>query len=218
MGDLYVKYVWEVPVRVTHWVIALSIVILSITGVFIGTPKTMALHPSQFVMGWFRFVHFVAGYAFTVSFFARIYWMFMGNRYANWREFLPFLTKEGLRMMLETFKFYVFISKKKPRAVGHNALAGTAYAGVFFLYLVMICTGFALYAERASQSFLHKLTGWMFALFSSQGIRLTHHMVMWLLIGFTIHHIYSSWLMDVKEKSGVISSIFTGYKTIRVKD
>jgi Ni/Fe-hydrogenase 1 B-type cytochrome subunit len=218
MGNLYEKYVWEVPVRVTHWSIALSIIVLSVTGIFIGTPKTVALYPSQFIMGWIRFIHFVAAYVFSVSFLARIYWMFKGNRYANWREFLPIMTEEGHRNMMETFKYYVFVSKKAPNPVGHNALAGSAYFGVFVLDLVMICTGFALYSQHAPQSFMHKMTGWLFALFSSQGMRLTHHLVMWFLIGFAIHHIYSAWLMDIKERGGVISSIFSGYKAVRSKD
>lgn len=217
MGNLYEKYVWEVPVRVTHWVNALCIVILSVTGIYIGTAKTLALTPSQFIMGWIRFIHFVAAYAFAISVLSRIYWAFVGNNYASWREFFPILTRNGRQGMLDTFKYYSFISKKAPLTVGHNALAGTAYAAVFVLYLVMMATGFALYSERAPQSFMHKLTGWMFALFSNQGMRLTHHMVMWLLIGFVIHHIYSAWLMDIKERGGEMSSIFSGYKAVRQK-
>ena len=216
---LYEKYVWEVPVRVTHWVNFLAIITLSVTGIYIGSPKTLTHEPSQFVMGWIRFVHFVAAYAFSISVLARLYWMLVGNRYANWREFFPMLTGKGRKLMLETFKYYTFIGKKAPHPVGHNALAGAAYAAVFILYLVMMGTGFALYAEHAPQSFIHKLTGWLFVLFSNQGMRLTHHMVMWLLIAFAIHHVYSAWLMDVKERGGVMSSIFSGYKTvIREKD
>lgn len=216
MADhLYEKYVWEVPVRVTHWVNFLCIILLSVTGIFIGTAKTLALAPSEFIMGWIRFVHFVAAYTFAVSVVSRIYWAFVGNRYASWREFLPFLFARGRRGMLATFKYYTFISKKGPHVVGHNALAGTAYFVVFLLYLVMIFTGFALYSEHAPQSFMHKATGWMFALFSNQGLRLTHHMVMWFLLAFAIHHVYSAWLMDVKERGGVMSSIFGGYKAVQ---
>ena len=218
MTHLYQKYVWEVPVRVTHWVNFLAILILSITGLYIGAPRTLALEPSQYVMGWTRFIHFVAGYTFSISVLARIYWMFVGNRYASWREFFPILTEQGHRNMMDTFKWYLFLTRKTPRTVGHNALAGAAYSGVFLLYLVMIFTGFALYAQQAPQSILHKLTAWMFMLFSSQGVRLTHHLVMWILIAFAIHHVYSAWLMDVKERGGVMSGIFSGYKTVRQKD
>ena len=40
-------------------------------------------------------------------------------------------------------------------------------------------------------------------------------MTMWFLIAFAIHHVYSAWLMDIKEKGGVMSSIFSGYKAVR---
>ncbi|KAF0219641.1 MAG: Ni/Fe-hydrogenase 1 B-type cytochrome [Geobacteraceae bacterium] len=218
MDNLHNKYVWEVPVRVTHWVNFLAIVILSVTGVYIGSPKTLALNPSQFVMGWVRFIHFVTGYVFAVSVISRIYWAFVGNRYAEWREFLPVLTADGRRQMLEMFRYYTFIGKRVPHPVGHNALAGITYLLVFVLYLVMILTGFALYTEHAPQSFGHKALGWMFLLFSNQGMRLTHHMTMWFLLAFAIHHVYSAWLMDVKEKGRVISSIFSGYKPVSGKN
>ena len=146
---------------------------------------------------------------------ARIYWSLVGNRYASWREFFPILSPQGRKGMWETLRYYTFISNRAPHVVGHNALAGTAYFAVFLLYLTMIATGFALYSERAPFSFTHKLFGWPLALFSNQGLRLTHHMIMWFLIAFAIHHVYSAWLMDVKEKGGVMSSIFGGYKPVR---
>jgi Ni/Fe-hydrogenase 1 B-type cytochrome subunit len=218
MANLYEKYVWEVPVRVTHWVNMLCIVILSVTGILIGSPMTLALHSTQYVVGWIRFVHFVAAYCFAISVASRIYWSFVGNRYASWREFLPFLTREGRKGMAETFRYYTFTSIRAPHTVGHNALAGTAYLVVFLLYLVMIFTGFALYTQHAPFSFMHKLFGWLLVVFSNQGLRLTHHMTMWFLIAFVIHHVYSAWLMDVKEKGGVMSSIFGGYKPVRKGD
>jgi len=216
-NNLHEEYVWEVPVRVTHWVNFFAIIVLSVTGIYIGSPKTLALNPSQYVMGWVRLVHFVAGYAFAISFLSRLYWAFAGNRYASWREFLPFLTSAGRSNMRWIFRYYTFRTRKVPHPVGHNALAGATYLLVFVLYLVMILTGFALYVEHAPQSSGHRLLGWMFLLFSNQGMRLTHHMGMWFLIAFAIHHVYSAWLMDIEEKGGVMSSIFGGYKPVKGK-
>jgi Ni/Fe-hydrogenase 1 B-type cytochrome subunit len=218
MEKLVTKYVWEWPVRIVHWVNFLSILILSATGIYIGSPKTLALDPSQYVMGWVRFVHFVAAYAFTISIVSRIYWAFAGNEYANWRTYVPYLYKEGRKNMKETFLFYTFFTSKAPHCVGHNAMAGTAYLWIFLLYIIMIFTGFGLYSEHAPQSLMHTLFGWQFSLFTNQGMRLTHHCVMWLLIAFAIHHVYSAWLMDVKEKNGVISSIFGGYKSVPTEE
>lgn len=218
MEKMVSAYVWEWPVRITHWVNFLAILILSVTGLYIGSPKTLALDPSQYVMGWVRLVHFVAGYIFAISVLSRIAWAFIGNKYASWRVFVPFLSPEGRRHMKETFLFYTFFRREVPHAIGHNALAGTAYLAVFFLYLVMTFTGFALYSEYAPAGFMHHAFGWLFLLFTNQGMRLVHHCVMWLLLAFAIHHVYSAWLMDVKEKSGVMSSIFGGYKSVQVEE
>ncbi len=37
-GKLFPVYVWEVPVRIWHWVMAGCMVVLAITGYLIGTP------------------------------------------------------------------------------------------------------------------------------------------------------------------------------------
>jgi Ni/Fe-hydrogenase 1 B-type cytochrome subunit len=218
MEKLVAKYVWEWPVRIVHWVNFLSILTLSVTGIYIGWAKTLAHDPSQYVMGWMRFVHFVAGYAFTISVISRICWAFVGNEYANWRTFVPWAFKDGRKNMKETFLFYVFARPRPPHAVGHNAMAGAAYLWVFLLYLVMICTGFALYAQYAPGSLLSRAFGWVYIFGSSQGLRLTHHCVMWLLLAFAIHHVYSAWLMDVKEKDGCMSSIFGGWKSVHEEE
>jgi Ni/Fe-hydrogenase 1 B-type cytochrome subunit len=219
MGHLYEKYVWEVPVRASHWVNMLAIITLAVTGLFIGSPRTLGLTPADFTMGWIRFVHFTTGYVFAVSVLSRIYWSLVTkNRYASWREYFPMFTAAGRQNMLSTLKYYTFLSRKVPAVVGHNALAGTAYSVVFLFYLTMIGTGFALYSEHAPRGFLSKAFGWLLVLFSNQGLRLTHHLVMWLLVAFAIHHVYSAWLMDIKERGGVMSSIFSGYKPVKSKD
>ena len=218
MKKLVTRYVWEWPVRITHWVIFFCIIVLSITGLYIGSPVTLAQSATQYAMGWIRFIHFVAGYVFAIAVASRIYWMFVGNEYANWRSFVPSFFANGRRNMKETFLFYIFLRREPPHVTGHNALAGSAYLLVFILYVIMIFTGFALYSQYAPQSVIHSLFGWVFALSGNQGIRLAHHFIMWLLIAFAIHHVYSAWLMDVKEKNGVISSMFGGYKSVREKE
>jgi Ni/Fe-hydrogenase 1 B-type cytochrome subunit len=73
-------------------------------------------------------------------------------------------------------------------------------------------TGFSLYAQHAPGGIMHRSLGFMYAMFSSQGMRLAHHASMWLIFGFVINHIYSAWLFDIKEHGSEISSIFSGYK------
>lgn len=218
MSNLREQYVWEVPVRISHWVNFLAIIILSVTGFFIGSPQTLTVDPSGYYMGTIRFTHTTTAYIFTISVFARIVWAFMGNRYANWRQFVPWYQNEGRRNMLRTLRYYFFIDRHPPNVVGHNALAGATYLLVFILYLVMIVTGFSLYSQSAPRGIFQQWFGWVFTLFTNQGMRLTHHMGMWLLIAFAIHHVYSAWLMDVKERGGIMSGMFGGYKPVRDKE
>jgi Ni/Fe-hydrogenase 1 B-type cytochrome subunit len=211
---LEIRYVWEWPVRISHWINALSIVVLSVTGIYIGAPFLVASEASSaYVMGWTRFIHYVFAYLFSISLLVRLIWFFAGNRHASWRAFVPWSNKEGRGHLISTFKYYTFLERKVPEAVGHNALAAVAYTGVFALFLLQIATGFALYGQFAPGGVIDTVFGSLL-LFGPQALRLVHHLVMWLLIGFAIHHVYSSWLMDIKEKNGTLSSIFSGYKFI----
>lgn len=219
MARLEVKYIWELPVRATHWINVVCILVLSVTGLFIGAPQTVALKTDQYVMGWVRFAHFTAGYTFAISVAARVYWSFVGNEYARWRVFLPWLTAEGRVKMWEVFSFYSFLSRKVPKEVGLNAMAATAYSLVFLLYLFLIVTGFILYAGAyPHNSVFHVLTGWVTYIVPLQWLRQAHHLTMWLLVGFVINHIYSGWLFDIRTRGKTISGIFSGYKAVRLPE
>lgn len=214
MSKLKIIYVWEVPVRVTHWLNVLAMITLCTTGIFIGHPLSIGESASAYTMGWIRFVHFTAAYVFAIGLAVRAYWSFVGNKYSNWRAFFPFLNPADREKMIATFKYYCFLDRKLPHVVGHNAVASSAYFLAFLLYLGMIVSGFTLYSEHAPGGTLHHLLGWITHIFSNQSLRLIHHTFMWLLIGFIINHIYSCWLMDIKERGGIISSMFSGYKSM----
>jgi len=212
-------YVWEWPVRITHWVNFISIIVLSVTGFYIGAPFVDVPSTSQFVMGWMRAIHFAFGYAFALSILVRFIWGFVGNPHCRWwPEFLPWLTRKGWKNIRGTFLFYTFWRRLPPHVVGHNALAAIAYSVIYVLCVVQIVTGFALYGQFAPHGVWNGILNPVLTTFGPQGVRLTHHVIMWLLLGFAIHHIYSAWLMDVKERCGTISSIFSGNKFIESED
>jgi hypothetical protein len=50
--------------------------------------------------------------------------------------------------------------------------------------------------------------------FGVQPVRLAHDIIMWLFLAFTIHHVYSCILIDLEERSGLVSSIITGFKSL----
>lgn len=204
-------YVWEGPVRLTHWVNVASILVLSATGFYIGNP---VLGGSVSLMAWMRGVHRITAYVLIASLALRTYWAFAGNAWASWRELLPYFWRDGREGMVRTFLYYTFLRREPPRMVGHNPLAGLAYSAVVALMFVEILTGFAL-QSLGGAGWRTVAFGWVFALVGPQTVRLVHHMIMWLLLGFMIHHVYSSLLMDAEEKNGLMTSIFSGWKFVR---
>jgi Ni/Fe-hydrogenase 1 B-type cytochrome subunit len=207
--------VWDLPVRITHWVNVFSILVLSITGYYIMDPFLGTTGPAtdQFLMGTVRFVHFTTAFVFTVSVLFRVGWAFAGNKYARWNQFLP-VKGRRLRALGKMVGYYTFFRKRPPAEIGHNPLAGMTYIAIYVLFGLQIVTGFALYGLDDPTSFWSHAFGWVFLLVGIPFVRLIHTLIMFLLIAFTIHHVYSAVLIDTEEKSGLLSSIVTGYKTL----
>jgi Ni/Fe-hydrogenase 1 B-type cytochrome subunit len=211
-------YVWELPVRLTHWAIFLSVGVLSVTGYYIGDPFVIVRGEAYggYLMGWMRFVHAVAAFVFTLSVLARIYWAIAGNRYARWSELLP-VSRERWAGALQMLGYYLFLRRAPYPSVGHNPLAGFSYLWLYVLFVLQILTGFALRSAGYPGGVWRTTFGWILVGFGSQAVRLTHHLLMWVIIAWVAHHVYSAILVDTAERSGLISSIFTGYKSVRRK-
>jgi Ni/Fe-hydrogenase 1 B-type cytochrome subunit len=219
-GEIVQVYVWEWPVRIAHWLIAGSLVMLAATGMYMGHPYIMfgEVVRAQFLMGTVKLVHFLFAILFSCSVVARIGWMFTGNRFSRWDKFIPVAASRRTGIV-NALRFYLFQLRKPPGYVGHNPLAGFAYVAVFFLYLVMITSGFALYADLAHVRLIH----WTFSLFrplygSLQTARFLHHGVMYLLLGFGVHHVYSAVLMSQVEANATMESMFSGFKFVKKGD
>ncbi|HIE39764.1 MAG TPA: Ni/Fe-hydrogenase, b-type cytochrome subunit [Anaerolineales bacterium] len=206
-------YVWELPVRVFHWVHVVSIAVLAITGYYIGNPfLVVPRDPVQtYVMGWVRYVHFISAFAFGLGFLVRVYWFFVGNPYSSWRDWIP-ASRERWGFFWKQLKYYVFLERGRPHYMGHNPVAGLSYAGLGLMILVQGITGFALYAEPYTGGFWRVGFGWLLTLFGNQTLRMTHHVLMWLFGLFFIVHLYMAVLADVEERDGAITGIISGVK------
>jgi len=217
MSEIKREYIWEVPVRLTHWLFVLSIVAFSVTGLYIGSPYLYAVSTKEYIMGWMRFIHFVAAYVFLMSFIIRMYWALMGNKYACFCVWFPFTAKK-MREFIDTLKFYLLIRNKPPDNAGHTALAGFTYLIIYLLFLFEIFSGFALYSVNHTGAIWTVLGGWMTGFMYLPMIRLYHHLVMYVLIAFAILHVYLAIFADSREKNGLLLSIFSGYKFVTGKE
>lgn len=201
-------YVWQVPVRVTHWVTVACIVILSLTGGYIADP--FLIPPGGNVMTIVRLVHMVTALTLIASLLVRLAWMVAGNRFARWSAFVPTSRFQATEVFRQA-AFYAFLRKEIPKVLGHNQLAAAAYLLLFLLLFVEAVTGFALDALQGTQPSA-TLFGWLLDLLGPQLVRLVHHLSMWAILAIALFHVYSSVLVDHLEKNGLVSSIFSGYK------
>jgi len=208
-------YVWQFPVRLYHWVNAACITALIATGLVIGQPLRVFSASEAYELYWFgtvRFVHFVAAFIFFFNFLARIYWGFVGNEFADWKNFIP-LRGEQWRQIVDVLKVDIFQATPGMRyEIGHNPLAGLLYFISFLAFAFQSITGFALYAANSS-SFLPRLFTWIVPLLGGDiAVRQWHHLTMWFFIIFSVVHVYLVFYHDYVEGRGTTSSMVGGWK------
>jgi Ni/Fe-hydrogenase 1 B-type cytochrome subunit len=206
-------YVWEWPVRAAHWVIVATIGSLSVTGYYMHAPFVISHGRTAYVMGTMRFVHLLSGFAFLCAVLMRIIWMFCGNRWAYWDQFIP-TTKKRLKDLSESGRYYAFMTWSPKPQIGHNALAGASYAVIYAFAILEIFTGLALYSQVLGSRTLSFFFGWLPRLVDIQWLREIHFLVMFVFWMFFIHHVYTAILVSVEEESAVMEGIFSGYKFV----
>jgi Ni/Fe-hydrogenase 1 B-type cytochrome subunit len=142
----------------------------------------------------------------------RVYWMFVGNRYARLDQLLPF-GRERIRSLWEAMTFYWFLRRDPEEYAGHNGLAGSSYGMIYGVYFVMIVTGLALYTVDAAPTSPFQVFDFLVPLFGGLQIaRLIHHLGMWAIFIFAVMHIYFVILASLAERIGTFDSIISGYK------
>ena len=219
-GTPHAVYVWEAPVRLWHWVMMFAMFVLVATGFLIGVPPPSVGGEATFTFwfGYIRFLHFAAGYIFAIMMVLRIYWAFVGNKYAREIFVVPvsLFTAKLWKGLVNDVLFYLFLTRDGGRYEGHNPLAAIA---MFFMYLLgslwMIPSAFALYGEGTG------MNSWQFRFFTSwlqpligdsQALHTWHRVGMWYLILFSMVHMYMVVRQDVFSKETIISTMINGWR------
>ncbi|MBA54210.1 MAG: Ni/Fe-hydrogenase, b-type cytochrome subunit [Pseudomonadales bacterium] len=214
-------YVYEAPVRIWHWVNALCITVLCVTGYFIGSPlPTMPGEASDhFLMGYIRFAHFAAGYVLAIGFLYRILWAFLGNHHARQLFVVPITNLNWWKGVMHEAKWYAFLTKEPHKYVGHNPLA-LLFMHVMLVWgtVFMIFTGFALYGEGTGMGSwqFEWFSSWIIPLFGqSQDVHTWHHLIMWVIICFIIMHVYVAIREDIMSRQSMVSTMISGWRTFK---
>jgi Ni/Fe-hydrogenase 1 B-type cytochrome subunit len=213
-------FVYEWPLRLWHWVNAAAILVLALTGYFIGSPLPSVPGESSahFLMGYIRFAHFAAGYVMAVGLIGRVYWAYAGNHHARQLFILPLRSARFWTEILHEIKWYLFLVDEPKKYVGHNPLAQFS---MFFLFtlngIFMVVTGFALYAEGAGHgSWQDVLFGWVIELAgNTQNLHTIHHLGMWVMVCFVMVHVYAAIREDIMSRQSLISTMISGWRMFK---
>jgi Ni/Fe-hydrogenase 1 B-type cytochrome subunit len=212
-GHLQWVYLWGWPIRAMHWAAVVSIVVLVVTGFYIGEPyfMTSGEASAHYLMGWVRFLHFTAAGVFVATGIVRGYWLFAGNKFENWRALFPVRKKDWINMWRQV-KFYLMIQPEKaPHYLGHNPMQQVSYTAIYGVAVVMAVTGFAMYGQSRPGGLWYTLFGWVVPLLGGiQIVHFVHHVLSWVFVIFLPIHLYLAVRADLLERTGTISSIVSG--------
>lgn len=210
-------HVWDLPIRFMHWILVGSIGVLAVSGIVIANANMGLLidHPSG--MNLNRAIHTGAGYIFGLVLVARFVWMFTGNRYVRWTNFLP-VHRDRRVELIETMKYYALIKKEPISEAGHNPMAGAAYFVMYGLFVLQAWTGLVMVGMDRQGGLIWDLTHWSLAVVDGPVQRFVHHAIMWVIAVFLIQHLYSMVLVDIEENSGIVSSMVTGVKMLTIEE
>ena len=214
-------YVYETPVRLWHWINAFAILVLAVTGYFIGQPLPSVPGEAvdNFLMGYIRFAHFAAGYVMIVGFLLRVYWAIVGNSHARQIFLPPIFNGTWWAEVWPEVKWYAFIAREPKKYVGHNPLATlTMHIMIVWGLVFMMATGLALYGEGAGMG------SWQYQLFSSwiiplldnsQDLHTFHRLGLWWIVCFVIIHIYVAIREDIMSRQSIVSTMISGWRMFK---
>lgn len=211
-------YLWHWPVRAMHWVAAVCVIVLVVTGLYIGRPyfMTSGQASDHFLMGTFRFVHFSAAGVLVATGILRAYWLFMGNKYERWRALFPVRKEDWVNMGRITKKYLFMEVEKSPHYLGHNPLQQIFYTGIYALAVLQVVTGFYMYGLADTGGFFFAVFGWVGpALGGAQVARFLHHVLTWFWLIFLPVHVYLTVRADVLHKEARITSMISGDRFVR---
>jgi len=210
--------VWDWQLRALHWLAVLLIIVLSITGILIGSVRLVysGTNGDSFYFGYLRLIHFGAAWLLLSTALIRIAGLFLAsNKYQRWDALFPVKPRDlkNLFVVMQNYLFCRF--ERGPHYIGHNPLQQVAYTAIYGVGMVAFLTGFALYALYAPDHWLFHYLIWFDSLVGVQYIRLVHLLVMWVFLAFIPIHVYLAIRADTVEREGAISSIISGGRWCR---
>jgi cytochrome b len=183
MNGMPTRLVWDLPVRLTHWLL-----VVAVAGCW-------ATHYAG--VEWFDW-HQRLGCAVLVLVAFRVVWGFVGTRHARFADFL-----RGPRVIAGYLR-----DSGAPPPAGHNPLGGLAIVALLALLLLKAATGLFANDEIVNAGPFY---GWVAPELSNRLTRLHRLASDWLLVLIGMHLLAVGWYAIVRRRP-LVRAMLSGRK------
>ncbi|MBU1659086.1 cytochrome b/b6 domain-containing protein [bacterium] len=218
--------------RINHWVVAVSMVVAIVTGLYIGHPyyQSFIADPAatKYVMAWNRLAHFIVAIIFDVSSIVVAYLYFFSRFEKPYKKLIP--SGKNISEFFAVLVNLITLNRVKKFDSSHSDSFNSVFFFVFHMMLVwMLLTGLQLYVHGLASglssigawwpAMLHLATDW--TLWATGGtnmdVRISHHYTMYSIIAWVMFHIYYQIWRTIFWKEGDINIVVGGNKFIKEK-
>lgn len=176
--------VWDLPIRLFHWLLVLCI-----------AGSLISVNLGGNAIEW----HAYFGYTVLTLLIFRFIWGFIGSKHARFSSFMP---KRAAIMQ--------YLQGKSPRLLGHNPIGALSVFALLFVLSVQVFTGLFVDDEIAFQGPLAKYVPNYVVSFLSE-IHEGNQVVIYTLIAI---HISAIWFYKKYKGENLVKAMLTGDKEI----
>jgi Ni/Fe-hydrogenase 1 B-type cytochrome subunit len=213
-----VEFEFSAGLRWTHWLRAIAILVLTVTGFYLTyvfiVPEASD-EPVLFLNAKFRMWHEIAGFLLIAVTLFKLY-LFLIDR-ISMKERIAFLDFLSPTIWIQQIKYYLFMGEHPHLRGVYNPLQFIAYVGLYAMVFVISITGLILYVHMYQGggigAFLYDYMRPIEAMMGGLAmVREIHHIVMWGILIFLPVHIYMAIFNSIMGKEGSMDAIISGYK------
>lgn len=216
--------------RFNHWVVAISMVVAVVTGLYIGHPyyQSFIADPAvdKYVMAWNRWAHLIVAIIFDVSSIVVAYLYFFSRFEKPYKKLIP--NGKNIKEFFDVLINLITLNRVKKFDSSHADSFNAVFFFIFHSMLVwMLLTGLQLYVHGLASglssigtwwpTMLHMATDWTLVVTggTNMDVRLSHHYTMYAIIVWAIFHIYYQVWRTVFWKEGDINIVVGGSKFVK---
>lgn len=205
------SYRWQ------HWIRAVSIVVLTVTGFYIAVPfltPVVNAEPTNFMQALMRSWHLIFGFLLISAVLFKSYLFLFTRRCTIERAAIKDIFNP--KVWIQQIGYYLLMTKHPKLSGVYNPVQFMAYAALYIMLFGLIITGLIMYVH----DYHNGLGGFLYAPMKSIEVmmgglalvRTIHHILTWGVMLFVLGHVYMAIFNAVFGKEGGMDAIFSGMK------